>query len=41
VVEAGLQALIQIKGQTDIRRLRGKVKWEGDLDELRHSRIPE
>ena len=41
VVEAGLQALIQIKGQTDIRRLRGKVKWEGDLDELRQSRIPE
>ncbi len=34
-VEAGLRVLIQIKGQTGIRKLRGKVKWEGDLDELR------
>lgn len=36
-VEAGLRMLIQIKGQTGIRKLRGKVKWEGDLDELRGS----
>lgn len=34
-VEAGLRMLIQIKGQAGIRKLRGKVKWEGDLDELR------
>jgi Arc/MetJ family transcription regulator len=34
-VEAGLRVLIQIKRQTGIRKLRGKVKWEGDLDELR------
>jgi Arc/MetJ family transcription regulator len=37
-VEAGLRMLIQIKGQTGIRKLRGKVKWEGDLDELRSAR---
>jgi Arc/MetJ family transcription regulator len=37
-VEAGLRMLIQIKGQTGIRKLRGKVKWEGDLDELRGAR---
>ena len=37
-VEAGLRILIQIKGQTGIRKLRGKVKWEGDLDELRGGR---
>jgi Arc/MetJ family transcription regulator len=37
-VEAGLRMLIQIKGQTGIRKLRGKVKWEGDLDELRGGR---
>ena len=37
-VEAGLRMLIQIKGQTSIRKLRGKVKWEGDLDELRGGR---
>ena len=41
VVEAGLQALIQIKSQTDIRRWRGQVQWEGDLAEMRHSRVPE
>lgn len=38
VVEAGLQALIQIKSQADIRRWRGRVQWEGDLDEMRRSR---
>jgi Arc/MetJ family transcription regulator len=37
-VEAGLRMLIQIKGQGGIRKLRGKVKWEGDLDELRSAR---
>jgi Arc/MetJ family transcription regulator len=37
-VEAGLRMLIQVKGQTGIRKLRGKVKWEGDLDELRGAR---
>ncbi len=41
VVEAGLQALIQIKSQADIRRWRGLVKWEGDLDEMRRSRVAE
>lgn len=37
-VEAGLRMLIQIKGQEGIRKLRGKVKWEGDLDEMRGGR---
>jgi Arc/MetJ family transcription regulator len=41
VVEAGLQALIQIKNQADIRRWRGQVQWEGDLDEMRRGRVPE
>ncbi len=39
VVEAGLQLLIQVKAQTGIRRLRGHVKWEGNLNELRASRV--
>ncbi len=39
VVEAGLQLLIQVKAQTGVRRLRGKVKWQGNLDELRLSVI--
>ncbi len=39
VVEEGLRVLIKIKGQTNVRRLRGKIKWEGSLDEMRASRI--
>jgi Arc/MetJ family transcription regulator len=35
VVEAGLKLLVQVKAQTGIRRLRGKVAWKGNLDELR------
>ncbi len=41
VVEAGLKLLIQVKSQTGIRNLRGKVKWEGNLDEMRASRVGE
>jgi len=39
VVEAGLRLLVEIKAQTEIRRLRGKVAWEGDLDERRQGRV--
>ena len=35
-VEAGLRLLIQTRSQRSIRKLRGKVKWEGDLE---HSRL--
>ncbi|MBI5291326.1 MAG: type II toxin-antitoxin system VapB family antitoxin [Chloroflexi bacterium] len=38
-VEAGLQMLIQVKAQSGIRRLRGKIQWEGNLDELRSGRV--
>jgi Arc/MetJ family transcription regulator len=37
-VEEGLRLLIKLHRQTGIRRLRGKVKWEGNLDELRSAR---
>jgi Arc/MetJ family transcription regulator len=30
-VEAGLKLLVQTRAQTSIRKLRGKVKWQGDL----------
>ena len=30
-VEAGLRLLIQTRSQDSIRKLRGKVKWEGNL----------
>ena len=39
-VEEGLRLLIQTRRQTGIRRLRGKVRWEGDLDEMRSSGPP-
>ena len=29
-VEAGLRLLVETHSQTAIRRLKGKVKWEGD-----------
>jgi Arc/MetJ family transcription regulator len=35
VVEAGLELLVAVKGQAGIRRLRGKVAWEGNLRETR------
>jgi Arc/MetJ family transcription regulator len=35
VVEAGLRLLVQTHSQTAIRRLRGKVRWEGVLNESR------
>ena len=35
VVEQGLKLLIKRNEQQDIRKLRGKVKWEGDLNEMR------
>ena len=38
VVEAGLRLLIEVQAQSDIRRLRGKVKWLGDLDAMRRDR---
>ncbi len=41
VVEAGLRLLVQVKGQSGIRRLRGKVKWEGNLEEMRSGRFRE
>lgn len=40
-VEAALKLLIQTRRQTSIRRLRGKVKWEGNLERLRMGRDTE
>ncbi len=39
VVEEALRLLVQTKGQGSIRRLRGKVAWEGDLDASRLERV--
>ncbi|MDQ6977696.1 MAG: type II toxin-antitoxin system VapB family antitoxin [Ghiorsea sp.] len=35
VVEQGLKALVKLKKQGSIRSLRGNLKWDGDLDEMR------
>jgi Arc/MetJ family transcription regulator len=40
VVEEALRLLVQTKGQSSIRRLRGKIAWEGDLDDSRLDRLP-
>jgi len=34
-VELGLKTLIRLKKQEEIRRFRGKLRWEGNLDEMR------
>lgn len=34
-VELGLKALIKLNKQASIRAFRGKLKWEGNLDEMR------
>lgn len=38
VVERGLRLLVQTRGQTAIRHLRGKVTWRGNLNESRRAR---
>lgn len=38
VVEEGLRLLIQVKGQNSIRRLKGRIQWQGNLDDLRMGR---
>jgi Arc/MetJ family transcription regulator len=40
-VEAALQLLVETLSQTSVRRLKGKVKWEGDLNQSRLGRIRE
>ena len=34
-VELGLKTLIRLKRQEEIRRFRGKLHWDGDLDQMR------
>jgi Arc/MetJ family transcription regulator len=41
VVQEALRILIQLREQTDVRKLRGKLHWEGNLDEQRTTRLPE
>jgi Arc/MetJ family transcription regulator len=34
-VELGLRTLLRLSKQGEIRRLRGKIHWQGDLDAMR------
>jgi Arc/MetJ family transcription regulator len=36
-LEQGLRMLIRMKRQEGIRRFRGKVQWDGNLEESRRS----
>lgn len=35
VVETGLKLLIQLKRQERLKSLRGKLKWDGNLEKMR------
>jgi Arc/MetJ family transcription regulator len=37
-VELGLRTLLRLRKQGEIRRLRGKLDWQGDLDAMRSDR---
>jgi Arc/MetJ family transcription regulator len=41
VVQEALRTLILSHEQAEIRQLRGKLKWQGNLDEQRQTRILE
>ena len=37
-VEEGLRTLLRLKRQEEIRKVRGKLVWRGNLDEMRTDR---
>ena len=37
-VELGLRTLLRLRQQQEIRRFRGKLNWQGDLDAMRADR---
>ncbi len=37
-IEEALKNFIRINKQKEFRKLRGKIKWEGNLDEMRTSK---
>lgn len=38
VIQEALRLLIQLREQENVRSLRGKLRWGGNLDELRQGR---
>ena len=39
VVEEALRLLVRTRGQAGIRRLRGRIAWDGDLNRSRLERL--
>jgi len=37
-VELGLKALLQLRKQENIKKFRGKLKWIGNLEDMRSTR---
>ena len=37
-VEMGLRTLLRLQKQEDVRKFRGKLHWEGNLDEMRNDK---
>ena len=37
-VELGLKTLLRLRQQSEIKKLRGKIVWEGDLDAMRRDK---
>jgi len=38
VVELGLKTLLQLGKQSEVKRLRGKIQWQGDLETMRRDK---
>jgi Arc/MetJ family transcription regulator len=36
-VELGLKTLVKLNKQAEIKKFRGRLKWEGDLGEMRRA----
>lgn len=41
VVEKALRLMVRLKAQEGIRKWRGKLKWESDLESMRATRFPD
>jgi Arc/MetJ family transcription regulator len=39
VIEEALRTLVRLKAQESMRSLRGQLRWEGDLNAMRETRL--
>jgi len=38
VVEEALRLLVKVKNQNKLKKFRGKLRWEGDLNKIRQNK---